>query len=172
MTKYLNKIICVAIAVMIASPASAAITDINRVLEFWNSVRNPMYFGHQPKDESIYTPNAVYKCDATQGTYSTVPAGMECGTQKFKGGTTCYVNCLCSKTKFPFAVTEEDREKFVLPTSKADMCTDSTGTYYASVACAEGYYSRTELNKVPMSMWFNYGTPIVATNRRGKNRTY
>ena len=104
--------------------------------------------------------------DATQGTYSTVPAGMECGTQKFKGGTTCYVNCLCSKTKFPFAVTEEDREKFVLPTSKADMCTDSTGTYYASVACAEGYYSRTELNKVPMSMWFNYGTPIVATNRR------
>lgn len=137
MTKYINKIICIAVAVMFASPASAAITELGRGFE--SGMFNFMYFGSTNLGGGMGggTEGGAYKCNAAYGEYYSKPAGMSCEHEKVNG-TWCYTGCACSANLFPFSAKTCTEPNFVAPTAASDRCTDSTGTYYASCACGAG----------------------------------
>ena len=167
MTKYFNKIICTVVAVMIASPAWAAITELGK--NFEKGLFNFMYFGSSTLgggiDDGGFTSPKVYRC-GDNGTYTIQPKGMECDLRDYAGGTKCYTNCRCSVDKFPYT-SSCSGPNFIAPVAESDKCTDATGTYYASCACGSGLVSDRELNNYSTAM--NYmilNEPFAASNRK------
>lgn len=162
MTKYLYKIICTAIVVMIASPASAAITPLD-----W--VKNFMYMGSTNLGNgekcigSDCDNSELTKCVASRGLYSAKPYGQECDSVRLNNGTSCYRNCKCSVDKYPYTA-ECGTENFITSVAKTDKCTDSSGTYYATCACGAGLATKAELGI--NTQYFTLGDPVIATNRK------
>ncbi len=160
MTKYLYKIICTAIVVMIASPASAAITLIDRVKNLTYMGSTNLGGGEFDSDD----PNGPSRCVASMGLYSAKPYGQECDVVKLKTGTSCYRNCRCSVDKYPYAIENGQEGYFITPVAKTDKCTDTNGTYYATVACGAGLATKAELGV--NTQYFTLGEPKTATNRK------
>lgn len=90
MTKYLNMLVFSALAMFIASPASAEIINLY-------DLENFLYYGSTNLGEGIEDGDDPYvpSCDASQGEFDSPPSNMTC--QSFnKGSITCYRNCSCS----------------------------------------------------------------------------
>ena len=90
MTKYLNMLVFSALAMFIASPASAEIINLY-------DLENFLYYGSTNLGEGIEGGDDPYvpSCDASQGEFDSPPSNMTC--QSFnKGSITCYRNCSCS----------------------------------------------------------------------------
>lgn len=90
MVKYLNILACSALAMFIASPASAEIINLY-------DLRNFLYYGSTNLGKGIDGESDPYvpSCDASKGEFDSTPSNMTCQSFK-KGSITCYRNCSCS----------------------------------------------------------------------------
>ena len=90
MVKYLNILACSALAMFIASPASAGIINLY-------DLRNFLYYGSTNLGKGIDGESDPYvpSCDASKGEFDSLPSNMTCQSVN-KGSITCYRNCTCS----------------------------------------------------------------------------
>ena len=156
---------------MFASPASAAITELGRGFE--SGIFNFMYFGSTNLGGGMVggTEGGTYKCNDTNGEYYSKPAGMTCNHEKVSG-TWCYKDCACDADRFPYSASGRNSCSglyFTAPTASSDICTDSTGTYYASCACANGLIEQNDFNSKYSGArnHFSISSPAYANDRRG-----
>ncbi len=158
----MTKILLVIIAMLMASPASAAIT---RIEDFNGVLLNVMYFGedgHIP--DTPDDPVDPYVCKEALGQYATKPTGKDCNTKTFDGGTVCYVDCTCKKDEYPFSATACMTPAFVPSTEK---CTDDVNTYYKDCSCGNDYVLAGDSVISESAFDFSGATSVTASHRNG-----
>lgn len=146
MTKYLNKILCIAVAVAYASPAMAAVKKIEN---YDGTLLKAMYFG-----EGGVTP--LYPCNGADE-YKSTQSGMDCSLIPGSGG--CYrcteITGNCPAAEYPFKDCSGNG------LTAGETCSDPTGTYYKTCSCASGYHD--------VSLWedkfFDLSGATVVENR-------
>ena len=129
--KCLKTMFYVVIAISFASPLQAKVIHLH-------DMQNTKFMSSGSFGKGI-TNNFEY-CKPSDNQYNTKPKGKVCDTEILKGGTRCFVNCVCNKDIYPYSEEECKGEGFK-ELSGNKTCTNDTDkkTKYSACGCADNF---------------------------------